>query len=107
MHNSLEINTKDKYINASPVNYYYDKYMILTQGPKSNTIEDFWIMVEQYKSNRIIMLTKLEEDSVEKCVNYWAPQNQMDKFKLELLSEEHIKFKSIINNYPITFYSMA
>ena len=81
--------------------------MILTQGPKSNTIEDFWIMVEQYKSNRIIMLTKLEEDSVEKCVNYWAPQNQMDKFKLELLSEEHIKFKSIINNYPITFYSMA
>ena len=81
--------------------------MILTQGPKSNTIEDFWIMVEQYKSNRIIMLTKLEEDSVEKCVNYWAPQNKMDKFKLELLSEKHIKFKSIINNYPITFYSMA
>ena len=65
--------------------------MILTQGPKSNIIEDFWIMVEQYKSNRIIMLTKLEEDSVEKCVNYWVPQNQMDKFKLELLSEKHIK----------------
>ena len=77
--------------------------MILTQGPKSNTIEDFWIMVEQYKSNRIIMLTKLEEDSVEKCVDYWAPQNQMDKLKLELLSKEHIKFKSIINNDPITF----
>ena len=95
-HNSIQINTKDKYINASPVNFYYNKYIILTQGPKANTIEDFWTMVDQYKINIIIMLTKLEENSVEKCANYWDSRTKLNKYKLEILSEEHLKFKTIV-----------
>ena len=94
-HNAIEINTKDKYINASPVNFYYDKYMILTQGPKLNTIEDFWTMVDQYKCNIIIMLTNLMENSLEKCAYYWDSNYKMNKYTLSLISEESINFKTI------------
>ena len=74
------------YINASPVNFYYDKYMILTQGPKLNTIEDFWTMVDQYKCSIIIMLTKLMENSLEKCAYYWDSNFKMNKYTLSLIS---------------------
>lgn len=95
-HNCIEINSKEKYINASLVNFYYDKYMILTQGPKENTTEDFWTMVYQYNCNIIIMLTKLMEHSLEKCFYYWDPNYKMDKYKIILLLEQYMKYKLIV-----------
>ena len=95
-HNCIEINSKEKYINASPVNFYYDKYMILTQGPKSNTTEDFWTMIYQYDCNIIIMLTRLMEESLEKCFYYWDPNYKMEKYKIILLSEQYKKYKLIV-----------
>lgn len=61
------------YINASYIQGVYkeDAY-IAAQGPfTEQTIVDFWRMVWQVKSRRIVMLTCLTEDSKEKCMQYW------------------------------------
>lgn len=94
-HNSIEINTKSKYINASPINIFKEKYLIATQGPLYNTIEDFWTMVEQYQCNAIIMLTNLEENGVQKCSCYWDTNLKMANYKLELILKENIEKLSI------------
>ena len=94
VHNNLEINTEKKYINASPINIKNDNYFIATQGPKPNTIEDFWTMIEQYNCNIIIMLCKLKELGVEKCALYWDGNTK--NFSIELLSEKEIKFDETI-----------
>jgi protein tyrosine phosphatase len=66
---------KDKltdYINANYVQgYFYDKKFIATQGPKAETIGDFWRMIEQNNVKIIVMLTDLVENSVIKCQKYW------------------------------------
>lgn len=61
------------YINASYIQGVYkeDAY-IAAQGPfTEQTVVDFWRMVWQVKSRRIVMLTCLTEDSKEKCMRYW------------------------------------
>ena len=93
-HNILEINTKYKYINASPITVNGIFYFITTQGPKENTIEDFWTMIDQYNCNIIIMLCNLIELRKEKCSKYWENINT-GKFLIELISEER-KHKNII-----------
>lgn len=50
------------YINANFVQgYSHDKKFIATQGPKKETIVDFWRMIYQYRVSAIVMLTKLVE----------------------------------------------
>ncbi len=51
--------------------YSHDKKFIATQGPKRETIVDFWRMVSQYRVTAIVMLTKLVEKGVERCSQYW------------------------------------
>lgn len=56
------------YINANFVQgFSHDKKFIATQGPKRETITDFWHMIWQYKVSAIVMLTKLVEKGVERC----------------------------------------
>lgn len=60
------------YINANFVQgYSHDKKFIATQGPKKETIADFWRMIYQYRVSAIVMLTKLVEKGVERCTQYW------------------------------------
>lgn len=95
-YNSIEINTEKKFINASPINIYSNSNLIATQGPMSNTIEDFWIMVDQYKCNIIIMLCNLIEENKQKCAYYWDIKNEMMKFKINIISKEEKKFSNNI-----------
>ena len=96
-HNKIEIDTKTKYINASPINIISPNYFIATQGPKSNTIEDFWTMVEQYNCNIIIMLCKLVvELGNQKCEEYWSTDNKMKKYTLEIVSEKDLFNDTVI-----------
>ena len=87
-HNNIQIDTETKYINASPINIISKNYFISTQGPTTNTIEDFWTMVDQYNCNIIIMLCKLYEAGSQKCEKYWDTNFKMEKFTLEIQSEE-------------------
>ncbi|XP_058847507.1 receptor-type tyrosine-protein phosphatase kappa-like isoform X2 [Acipenser ruthenus] len=65
------------YINAS----YLDGYKktncyIATQGPLASTVDEFWRMIWQEKSEVIVMLTNLIEQEKAKCVKYWPEQSQ-------------------------------
>ena len=95
-HNKIEINTITKYINASPINIISPNYFIATQGPTPKTIEDFWTMVDQYNCNIIIMLCKLVESGSRKCEDYWNTNNKMEKYTLEIISEEDKVFEGTV-----------
>ena len=67
-----EFDEPSDYINANFVQgYSHEKKFIATQGPKKETIVDFWRMIHQYKVSAIVMLTKLVERGVERCTQYW------------------------------------
>jgi len=78
--NTVQISSKTGYINASPINIRDKKnYFISTQGPKPETVEDFWTMVSDYNSNVIVMLCKVTEGGRRKCENYWEAK-KYEKF---------------------------
>lgn len=61
------------YINANYITGYknVDKMYIATQGPRPNTVDDFWRMIWQQNVNLIIMTTSLMEGGKKKCERYW------------------------------------
>ncbi|XP_068083932.1 receptor-type tyrosine-protein phosphatase kappa [Anabrus simplex] len=60
------------YINANfIVGYRYQKFYIAAQGPKANTIADFWQMIWQEEVKIIAMLTNIVESGKRKCEKYW------------------------------------
>jgi len=68
----LENHLNSDYINANFIQgYSHENKFIATQGPKKETINDFWLMIWQYRVTAIVMLTKLVEKGVERCTQYW------------------------------------
>uniref|UniRef100_A0A8C6T4K9 Receptor-type tyrosine-protein phosphatase epsilon n=1 Tax=Neogobius melanostomus TaxID=47308 RepID=A0A8C6T4K9_9GOBI len=60
------------YINASYIEGYKEKNkFIAAQGPKLETLADFWRMIWEQKTATIVMLTNLKERKEEKCYQYW------------------------------------
>ena len=52
---------KTDYINASFIDGLTEKHYIATQGPKPQTVNDFWRMILDHKCPTIVMLTTLKE----------------------------------------------
>uniref|UniRef100_A0A672L1X2 protein-tyrosine-phosphatase n=1 Tax=Sinocyclocheilus grahami TaxID=75366 RepID=A0A672L1X2_SINGR len=60
------------YINANFIDGYRRQgAYVATQGPMPDTFSDFWRMVWEQHTANIIMITKLEEKSRNKCDQYW------------------------------------
>ncbi|XP_031417530.1 receptor-type tyrosine-protein phosphatase epsilon isoform X1 [Clupea harengus] len=63
------------YVNASYIDAFKDKNkFIAAQGPKQDTVADFWRMIWEQKAATIVMLTNLKERKEDKCYQYWPDQ---------------------------------
>lgn len=54
----------------------HSKVYIATQGPLPHTVNDFWWMVWQERSDCIVMMTKEIERGKNKCHRYWPTPEQ-------------------------------
>ncbi|XP_032891199.1 receptor-type tyrosine-protein phosphatase alpha isoform X5 [Amblyraja radiata] len=63
------------FINASFINGYQEKNkFIAAQGPKEETVNDFWRMIWEQNTATIVMVTNLKERKECKCAQYWPDQ---------------------------------
>nr|XP_034320795.1 uncharacterized protein LOC105339512 [Crassostrea gigas] len=82
------------YINANYIDGIgQENDYIATQGPKQNTVNDFWVMVWQEKVAQIVMLTNLVEETKTKCIQYWPDlEASMDCDILTLKTTEERRY---------------
>ncbi|XP_062597463.1 receptor-type tyrosine-protein phosphatase epsilon-like isoform X1 [Saccostrea cucullata] len=79
------------YIEGSSRNNEY----IATQGPKQNTLVDFWTMIWQENVSSIVMLTNLQEGTKMKCSQYWpdiSKKNNYGTVNVKLMEEKMYAF---------------
>jgi receptor-type tyrosine-protein phosphatase R len=74
------------YIHANYINGYNNnieetttttRAFIATQGPMSNTLNDFWHLVWQESITYVVMITKLKENSKSQCDSYIPDENNI------------------------------
>ncbi|XP_021359208.1 multiple epidermal growth factor-like domains protein 10 [Mizuhopecten yessoensis] len=81
-HSRIVLDAKGKDVDTSYINANYidgignEKAYIASQGPKKNTLDDFWRMVWQVNSGKIVMLTNLQEGRNVKCHKYWPDEGE-------------------------------
>lgn len=89
--NALVNGSNSDYINASTVMDHDPRNpaYIITQGPMTNTVADFWQMVWEQGSVVIVMLSKLSENGYQLCHRYWPEEGseQYHIFEVHLVSE--------------------
>uniref|UniRef100_A0A1I7XGN4 Protein-tyrosine phosphatase n=1 Tax=Heterorhabditis bacteriophora TaxID=37862 RepID=A0A1I7XGN4_HETBA len=84
---------KDDYIHASWIHVPDNSCRyICTQGPLTETLEDFWAMVFQEKTKFVVMLCNIIEGGAEKCVLYWPEKNgQIENYGAYLVKNVEVK----------------
>ncbi|XP_062584245.1 receptor-type tyrosine-protein phosphatase alpha-like [Saccostrea cucullata] len=98
-------NRKPDYINANFIDSLEKmNAYIAAQGPKQNTLSDFWTLVWQENVRQIVMLTNLKEDNKVKCIQYWPDLHKSSTSGVLSLSleEEKIYAFYIIRKIKIT-----
>ncbi|XP_014024864.1 receptor-type tyrosine-protein phosphatase U isoform X3 [Salmo salar] len=90
------------YINANYIDgYHRSNHFIATQGPKQETVYDFWRMVWQENCFSIVMITKLVEVGRVKCCKYWPDDSEMyGDIKITLLKTE------TLSEYTVRTFAM-
>uniref|UniRef100_A0A8P4G500 protein-tyrosine-phosphatase n=1 Tax=Dicentrarchus labrax TaxID=13489 RepID=A0A8P4G500_DICLA len=88
---------KNRYVDILPcelgAGYKESKKYIAAQGPKEETVSDFWRMVWEQQSSIIVMVTRCEEGNRVKCAQYWpSPDREteiFEEFIVKLNSEDY------------------
>nr|XP_034319182.1 receptor-type tyrosine-protein phosphatase alpha-like [Crassostrea gigas]XP_034319183.1 receptor-type tyrosine-protein phosphatase alpha-like [Crassostrea gigas] len=87
---------ENDYINANFMKDYNGQQMyIAAQGPKNNTLTNFWRMIWQENVRFIVMLTNTIENGKNKCTQYWPTNEkilQVGPCKMKLLKEQVYAF---------------
>ena len=96
--NLVQINSGNKYINASWVHLPSKNFFITTQGPLDTTIDDFWEMFCATNANVIVMLCGLVEKNKIKCANYWD-NNKINNYEFKKIEEFEIDNGIILRNF--------
>ncbi|XP_071119356.1 uncharacterized protein [Haliotis cracherodii] len=81
------------YINANYVaGYNRPKLFVASQGPVDAIVNDFWRMIWQLNTSKIVMLTNIVEEGRMKCVMYWPEHSagavQYGNMVIECTTEE-------------------
>ncbi|XP_049826654.1 receptor-type tyrosine-protein phosphatase epsilon-like isoform X1 [Aethina tumida] len=85
------------YINANFIDSYRTKKAyIATQGPKANTVNDFWRMIWQENVKHIVMVANLIEGQKKRVERYWPQINESLEFGT--ISVKYI-YENIYANY--------
>ncbi|XP_060595140.1 receptor-type tyrosine-protein phosphatase kappa-like [Ruditapes philippinarum] len=83
--------SQSDYINACYVHGFTTfKQYIASQGPTKEILVDFWRMIWQEESSRIVMLTNLIEEGKEKCEQYWPEEGTSHVFGNIIVHTEKI-----------------
>jgi receptor-type tyrosine-protein phosphatase N len=89
--NALVNGNNSDYINASTVTDHDPRNpaYIVTQGPMSHTIADFWQMVWEQGSVVIVMLSRVTENGYQLAHRYWPEEGsqQYHLYEVHLVSE--------------------
>jgi len=89
--NALVNGSNSDYINASTVMDHDPRNpaYIITQGPMTHTVADFWQMVWEQGSVVIVMLSRLAENGYQLAARYWPEEGseQYHIFEVHLVSE--------------------
>ncbi|XP_033738342.1 receptor-type tyrosine-protein phosphatase mu-like [Pecten maximus] len=101
----VDNDAQSDYINAN----YIDSVClpaeyIATQGPIDKTVGDFWRMIWQLKSGKIVMLTNLLEGTKKKCSKYWPDEGEpmsTKHFKI-VLDRERVYAFYVIRDITVT-----
>ena len=80
-YNVIDISTPNKFVNASFMHVLSLNHFIASQGPKDNTIDDFWTMCFEKNVPRILMLCNEIEGNKKKCSNYWDKNMKSELFE--------------------------
>ncbi|KAG5885351.1 Receptor-type tyrosine-protein phosphatase T, partial [Gonioctena quinquepunctata] len=77
------------YINANFIDgYRKPRCYIATQGPKNNTLNDFWRMIWQERVKNIVMLANIFENGKKKVEKYWPDIN--DEIIFDDIRVQHV-----------------
>ncbi|XP_061194974.1 receptor-type tyrosine-protein phosphatase epsilon-like [Saccostrea echinata] len=92
----LRTESGSDYINANYIEGAdREREYIAAQGPKQNTLDDFWEMIWQENVFSIVMLTNLKEGTKVKCHQYWPDVNKSrnyDTVSVKLTEEKEYAF---------------
>nr|XP_042912035.1 receptor-type tyrosine-protein phosphatase T [Parasteatoda tepidariorum] len=92
------------YINANYVNgEHSEKEYVAAQGPLPNTIDDFWRMIWQLNSTKIVMLTNLVEHGERKVEKYWPEEtDKYGNITVTLISQhEFLKIHHVVRTFSV------
>ncbi|XP_062607519.1 receptor-type tyrosine-protein phosphatase alpha-like isoform X5 [Saccostrea cucullata] len=64
---------------------------IASQGPKQNTLSEFWAMTWQKNVTQIVMLTNLKERAKIKCTQYWPEEMKAIAFGNIIVKSTEVK----------------
>ncbi|XP_013390361.2 receptor-type tyrosine-protein phosphatase mu-like [Lingula anatina] len=80
------------YVNANYIDgFKRPRAFIAAQGPKPNTVKDFWRMIWQVHTPQIVMVTKTVEMGKQKCEQYWADEGVKQFGEIEVTTLDEIQ----------------